>query len=110
MKAVPLTKGLFALVDEEDFDKVSAFKWCASLESRGTKYYAVRWDYSVKPAQKVRMHRFVLGLGAFAKDGVVVDHLNDDSLDNRKENLKLCRQDENVARIEKWRRKKNLPC
>ncbi len=42
MKQIRLTKGLFALVSPEDYDRLSQYKWTASHESRGTKWYAIR--------------------------------------------------------------------
>lgn len=123
MKQVPLTQGLFATVSALDFDVVNVFKWHASLESRGKKMYAVRcvrdhskskvwipgkrkkkgrWRY---PKKKIRMHRFIMGLGTGFEDERVVDHINDDSLDNRRENLSIVTQDENMAKVERWKRK-----
>lgn len=110
---IKLTKGLFALVDAEDYDRVNAFKWCASLESRGTKFYAIRMvrDPVTKKNRKIRMHRFIMGLPIGALDERVVDHLNHDSLDNRKANLEVISQDENMKRSHGWKKKPSEePC
>jgi len=32
MKTIPLSKGMVALVSDEDFERVNQFKWCASQE------------------------------------------------------------------------------
>ena len=41
MKKIPLTKGMFALVDDEDFEYLNQWKWFA-LRQRNNTYYAVR--------------------------------------------------------------------
>lgn len=42
MKEIPLTQGQVALVDDEDFERVNAFKWCAKWHSKTKSFYAVR--------------------------------------------------------------------
>ena len=80
MKKIKLTKGEFALVDDEDFDRLSRYKWCFSR-------YANR-NVSENGKQKGwRMHWEVMG-GKPPK-GLEVDHINGDKIDNRKENLRL---------------------
>jgi hypothetical protein len=109
-RKVPLSKGLFALVDAEDFERVAQFRWCASLESRGRKYYAIRWVKEKGRQRKIRMHRFILGLGpGDPQEGDCVDHLNSDSLDNRKCNLEIISQEENRRRQRSWKKKISEP-
>lgn len=106
MGKIKLTKGLWALVSPEDFERVNQYKWYASLEGRGTKYYAIRWIQEGKKRLKIRMHRFVLYLppGSLTPNQVV-DHLNDDGLDNRRENLEIITQEENMRRSHGWKKK-----
>ena len=85
-KLIPLTQGQFAIVDPEDYDKLSQFKWTAA-KSPNT-FYAVR---SVRGRQ-IRMHRLITN----APKGLVVDHINHNGLDNRKQNLRLCTRSENA--------------
>ena len=40
MKTIPLTKGLVAIVDDDDFEHVSQFKWHATRKAGGNNYYA----------------------------------------------------------------------
>lgn len=107
MREIPLTKGKIALVSDEDYERVAAFRWCASNESRGTKWYAIRWTRNAEGKQvKVRMHRFIMADAlALAESGAVVDHLNHDPLDNRRENLEVISQEENMRRSPGWRKK-----
>jgi hypothetical protein len=83
MKEIPLTKGYVAIVDDDDYEYLSQFKWRVQ-----GKIYAVRDDHSTGKRLQLYMHREIAG----AKKGEVVDHLNHQTLDNRKENLRACSQ------------------
>lgn len=117
MKEIMLSQGKVALVDDEDFERVNAFKWYASKESRGTKFYAIRKvRFQVGGKQfKIRMHRFIMGLETGFDDARVVDHLQGvcklghvhtgDPLDNRKCGLEIITQEENMLRSPQWKKK-----
>jgi hypothetical protein len=85
-KQVPLSRGLFALVDDEDFDLVSAHKWRV-IES-GETLYAHTWIDD----QSIGMHRLLAGPLATE----VVDHENWNGLDNRRRNLRPCLHKHNM--------------
>lgn len=110
VRRIPLTKGKWALVDAVDVERVTAFKWCASNESRGTKWYAVRGPRKIEKdrwtSRKVRMHHFILDKTPRELGGLVVHHVNGDSLDNRRENLEVVTQSHNMKVVENWKRKK----
>lgn len=104
MRLIPLSQGKFAMVSDEDFDRVNQYKWYASLESRGTKWYAIRRVTVNGKRVKIRMHRFIMGLPPGKEDSRIVDHLSHDSLDNRRENLEvLDSQAENMHRSPGWK-------
>ena len=87
MREIPLSRGLVALVDDEDFERLSKFKWYASPA------YAVRNGKDADgKAMQIRMHREILN----AKPDQEVDHVNRNGFDNRRENLRLCSHAENV--------------
>lgn len=111
MKKIKLTQGKVALVSDEDYNLVKPFKWYASLESRGTKWYAIRHKVIDGVKCKIRMHRFIMGLPPGKLDPLnrVVDHINHDSLDNRRENLEVITQEENMRRSDGWK-KKGIRC
>lgn len=70
----------FALVDADDFALVNQFTWHVD-------------DGGYVRTGKTRLHRFLL----CAPDGVEVDHINHDLLDNRRSNLRLCSRSENQS-------------
>lgn len=74
-------KGLFALVDDEDYERVSRHKWYLC------QGYA-------KMAHGPSMHRFIMN----PSHEMTIDHLNFNRLDNRKANLRECTLTENVKR------------
>lgn len=87
-KEIKLTKGYITIVDDEDFERVSKFKWQVSVTK--TNNYARRTVGSGKNKKTIRLHNYVLEI----QD--TVDHINGDGLDNRKENLRVCRREENA--------------
>jgi hypothetical protein len=94
MKEIVLTQGQVALVDDADFDLVSQLHWIAAYAPNVKGFYAVAhmpkdWHW---PTKMVRMSRFILGAHQFQQ----VDHVNHDTLDNRRENLRLCSNSQNA--------------
>ena len=92
MKRIALTKGQFTLVDNEDFERLSAFKWYA-METKVGDFYAYRKVRLTKSKHgcTISMSRFILQ----ATNGMLVDHKNGNTLDNQKHNLRLCKRGEN---------------
>jgi hypothetical protein len=90
-REIQLTRGKVAVVDDEDYALVCGVPWVAA-EKRG-KFYAQR---SVGPrgARKtVAMARLIMNAGP----GLVVDHRDGNTLDNRRANLRLATNAQNVA-------------
>lgn len=81
-RTLPLTRGHFALLDPEDYDRAAQYKWCA-LSVNG-KLYAQRW---VSPGKAEYLHRFI----ADAPSNRVARPINGDALDCRKSNLRIAR-------------------
>lgn len=90
MKRVPLTRGKFALVDDEDFEWLNQWKWYC--EPHRQTFYAVRRiRLSGNKRKTIRMHRLILD----APEGVLVDHKHGNGLDNRRFEIRLATHSEN---------------
>ncbi|MEN6334893.1 MAG: hypothetical protein ABFE01_11575 [Phycisphaerales bacterium] len=83
---IPLTRGLFAIVDPEDYEELNKHKWCATVGKHTC--YACRGGSDGK---LVFMHRVVMK----TPPDMIVDHINLDGLDNRKRFLRNCTQEQN---------------
>jgi hypothetical protein len=92
-KWVPLTRGLFALVDDTDFEAVNRWNWSVKYGKRGN--YAYRCDIALG---SVGMSRFILGV---CDASLFVDHINHNTLDNRRINLRICTQANNNKNVKK---------
>ena len=80
---VPLSSGSFAHISDCDAETVLAHKWQQSG----------RYAMAKIGGKTVYMHRLILG----AKAGEYVDHWNNDGLDNRRENIRICTQSQNAG-------------
>lgn len=92
---IPLTHGLCAIVDERDYEELSKYKWHARRTRRkADKYVAVRNRGANEewPSVMVPMHRQITA----APQGMDVDHINRDPLDNRRSNLRVCTRSQNT--------------
>lgn len=104
MKEIRLTKGQVALVDDEDFGYLNQWKWCSSYEPRISNYYAFRREYvSYRKQETIKMHRLIMS----TPNGMEVDHINGNTLDNRKSNLRNCSHAENIRNREVSKRNKS---
>lgn len=93
MKKIKLNKGKFAIIDDDDYERVSKKIWWCEVKKNKKAIYACNSLY-IKEKQRVttlRMHRFIMG----AKKGVQIDHINGNGLDNRKSNLRFCTNSQN---------------
>ncbi len=88
MKLIPLTKGLFAQVDGEDYEKVNKFKWCAN--KGGNTFYGrtgIGKNYK-------KLHRFILGI---TDPKIFIDHEDLNGLNCQKYNLRIATRSQNGA-------------
>lgn len=83
----------YAIVDDEVFDRLSRWRWKATPPRDGGHIYAVRNGRVAGKNVTYYMHREVLG----DTGGFPVDHINHDSLDNRRANLRAVTVAENTA-------------
>ncbi len=93
MKEIPVHGGYVALVDDEDYELVSEHKWYGTVPTNRGVVYAFGHQYLGYYNYKfVRMHRLILGLTDPKQQ---VDHINKNTLDNRRENLRICSNSQN---------------
>lgn len=90
MKEIQLTRGKVAIIDDDDYDRVSTFRW--NWDSR----YAKRTVWFNGKCKTIMMHSFIMGC---PMKGLVTDHINRNKLDNRKSNLRICTQKENMDNV-----------
>lgn len=89
---VPLTNGYFAIIDD-DQEHLLNWRWHTKVSS-DRLLYAARNEVSDDGKRRtVRMHRLIMGV---TDSRLFVDHINGDGLDNRKKNLRLCSNAENL--------------
>ena len=96
MKCIELTKGYFCKVDDEDYEMLSTFSWYASVHK--TNVYAVR-TIPFSNSKKISMHRQLKNV---YDSKIKVDHKNRDSLDNQKDNIRICSQGQNTKNRSKY--------
>lgn len=93
MKTIQLTQGYVATVDDEDFERVSAFKWFAVVDKSKRRTVHQVYARTKMGDRAIGLHRFLLN----ALPGQLVDHKNTDGLDCRRENLRLVTREQNGA-------------
>jgi hypothetical protein len=103
MKQIPLTQGQFALVDDEDYEFLTRFKWHFEGNSRN-RYAYTNFKNSVSKPRQFRISMGVMLLNTY-KTGLQVDHIDGNGLNNQKENIRICNHIQNG-----WNRRKLQKC
>lgn len=84
MRIIPLTRSLVTVVDDGDYEFLNQFKWYA--QSARSTYYAQRKGGML-------MHRLIMA----PDSNLFVDHINQNGLDNRRINLRICTPSQNLG-------------
>jgi len=100
MRKIKLTQGKYALVDDEDFEYLNQWNWYAGENRSG--FFAARGEFNGKNMNKILMHRVIMN----CEKGKVVDHIDHNTLNNQKSNLRNCTTAENIKRLVKLANKK----
>ena len=96
VKEIKISQNQISIVDDSDFEELNKYKWYALYDKKTQSFYAVR---NIKlPCGKwtvLSMHRHILGLSY--GDKRQIDHENHNTLDNRKNNIKITDRRGNTA-------------
>lgn len=106
MKTIELTRGMVALVDDEDYEELSRYKWRAVKKPSNNSWYALR---DVKRNGKwttEEMQRTIMKPGKHQQ----VDHIDHDGLNNQKSNLRVCTNADNSRNRLKGKNKSFHSC
>ncbi len=90
MATLPLTQGREAIIDDDDYLNCSKYKWIFNIKSRGAGYAQrgqhIRGAVGGRTSKTIYLHREILGI---TDSKLIVDHINGNTLDNRKINLRV---------------------
>lgn len=90
---IELAGGLKALIDPEEYERLSKFKWHVGGNKKCNTVYAC----SRNGKTRIKMHRLIMD----AKKGEIVDHINGCGIDNRRANLRLCTHSQNMGNMQR---------
>lgn len=85
-------QNMFTEVDDEDFELLNQWKWRGKKD--GNSFYVYCKSYKLK---NKALHRIVIK----AKKGEIVDHIDGNTLNNKKSNLRLCSKSQNSMNAKK---------
>ena len=116
MKEIPLTQGMVALIDDEDFERVITINWHASLSKDHNTYYAMGY---LTGRKHIAMHRIILGAN---NPQILIDHIDGNGLHNWRSNLRMTNNSVNILNSPKrcnttskfkgvtWKKSRNKWC
>lgn len=102
MIAIPVQSKVYGeklfFIDGEDLEKVDKYKWFAAYDKTIDNYYIMS---STKKPKRLRLHRFIMD----CPEGMVVDHIDGNTLNNCKSNLRICTMKENAKNKKPYKNK-----
>lgn len=105
IKEIPLTQGFVTIVDEDIYAVLSTVKWYAKYNASGNSYYPACNTFNEHRNRiTLRMHTVII---PNIPKGYEIDHINGNTLDNRRINLRVCSLRENRQNRTVSRNKKN---
>jgi len=88
--------GYDVLIDDEDFEKAQYIKW-HRINKNGSPYFSKSFRSKDNKYHSILLHRLIIN----APHGKHVDHINGDTLDNRKSNLRICSRTDNNCNLKR---------
>lgn len=99
--------GYKVLIDDDDYEKIIGHNWKIAKTNyiKDKKIYFRYNEHDINNKTIcIYLHRFILGLTLH--DGIITDHINGDTLDNRKSNLRKCSEKQNSMNKKKYKNNK----
>lgn len=96
MAEIISTNGIKILVDKQDLELVSKHPWTVTPGGYAKKYFE-KWNNGKRKRTVITMHRLIMD----AEKGQIVDHINQDKLDNRRSNLRFADKSLNAMNSKK---------
>lgn len=104
---IQLSNGGETLIDEEDYELISKYRWRADRMRQKTArpfvyaraYHSSTYANGKQRNRDIYMHRWIMG----EPEGKMIDHINGDTLDNRRQNLAVVDRTAN-CRNHHWKR------
>ena len=94
MKEIPLTRGKVAIVDDDAYEELSKYRWYCTNKGYATRTARPRFG----KRHEILMHRVIMQTPARME----IDHINGNPLDNRRENLRVCKHSENLKNMKRY--------
>jgi len=81
------------LIDADDWERVSQYKWNVNknVRNKNKDVYYIITNSKAAPKRGTKLHRYIMN----CPDEMVIDHKNQNTLDNRKSNLRICTRADN---------------
>ncbi len=105
IRYIPLTKGHYAIVDADDYERINAFLW-VSHHDKNSDYAQHTLPKCNGKQRNEKLHHAIMGI---PPKGLMIDHINGNGLDNRKSNLRLVSNRANCANHHYRKRSSKYP-
>ena len=98
---ITISQGKIAIVDYADWNKVKLKRWSAAQTNKNRYSCYVACNEGKK---KLHLHAYLLN----PPDGLIVDHINGDGLNNSRKNLRLATYSQNRVNQSRFKKHKKL--